>query len=146
MGDRTGEKLTVYPSQVLSFKIFKEKWPSGQVMSTDTGYGRNYDLYPYGDYNENDDIFFPISIKDTRFPTKEIMYVVNAYDHSVAFPVKQLSESLISVDVRGNKVTGVIIDGEIIVKDSSGKILPGYHEMWFSWAIHHQEDGVVEKK
>ena len=115
-------------------------------MSTDTGYSRNYELYPYGDYDNNDDIFFPISIKDSRFPAKEIMYVVNAYNTSVAFPVKQLNESFISVDVDGYRVSGAIIDGEIIVKDASGKVLPGYHEMWFSWAIHHQEDGVVWKK
>lgn len=146
VGDRTGEKLTVYSSQVLSFKTFKTKWPNGKVMSTDTGFSRNYDLYPYGDYDKNDDIFFPISIKDTRFPAKEIMYVVNAHNHSVAFPVKQLSESSVSVDVNGNKVVGVIIDGEIVIKDASDKVLPGYHEMWFSWAIHHQEDGVVWKK
>lgn len=146
VGDRTGEKLAIYPSQVLSFKTFKEKWPNGQVMSTDTGFSRNYELYPYGDYDNNDDIFFPISIKDTRLPAKEIMYVVNAYDHSVAFSVKQLSDNLSTVDVAGQKVTAAIIDGEIIVKDSSGKVLPGYHEMWFSWATHHQEDGVVWKK
>ncbi|MBI2086951.1 MAG: DUF3179 domain-containing protein [Candidatus Zambryskibacteria bacterium] len=146
VGDRTGEKLTVYPSQVLSFKTFKGKWPSGLVMSTDTGFNRNYELYPYRDYNNNDDVYFPISIKDSRFPAKEIMYVVNAYNHSVAFPVKQLGESPVSVDVGGNKVTGAIIEGEIVVKEASGKILPGYHEMWFSWVIHHQEDGVVWKK
>ena len=146
VGDRTGEKLTVYPSQVLSFKAFKEKWPNAEVLSTDTGYGRNYAFYPYGDYNNNESILFPISIKDNRFPAKEIMYVVNAYDKSVAFPVNQLNSSIASVDVGGNKVTGAIIDGEIIVKDATDKILPGYHEMWFSWATHHQEDGVVWKK
>lgn len=146
VGDRTGEKLTVYPSQVLSFKVFKEKWPSGQVMSTDTGFSRNYDLYPYGDYDSNDDIFFPISIKDSRFPAKEVMYAVNVYDHSVAFPIKQLSEVPISVDVEGKKVTGAIIDGETVVKDAEGNVLPGYHEMWFSWAIHHQDSGVVWTK
>lgn len=146
VGDRTGEKLIVHPSQVLSFKIFKEKWPNGLVMGTDTGYSRNYDLYPYGNYNSNDEIFFPVSVKDTRLPAKEIMYVVNAYDQSVAFQVRQLSNTLVSVDVGNQKVTASIIDGEIVVKDTSGKILPGYHEMWFSWAIHHQEDGVVWKK
>jgi len=146
VGDRTGEKLTIYPSQVLSFKVFKEKWPNGKVMSTNTGFGRNYDLYPYGDYNNNDDIFFPISIEDTRLPSKEIMYVVNVYDHSVAFQVNGLGATSVSAEVADQKVTASIADGEIVVKDSSGKILPGYHEMWFSWAIHHQEDGVVWKK
>lgn len=146
VGDRIGEKLAIYNSQLMSLKDFKIKWPSGEVMSTDTGHNRDYSFYPYRDYNDNEEIFFPISIKDNRFPTKEIMYVVNAYDKSVAFPVKQLGSSIVSVAVGDNKVTATLIDGEVIVKDNSGKILPGYNEMWFSWATQHQKDGVVWKK
>lgn len=146
VGDRTGEKLEVYPSQVMSFKAFKEKWSNGQVMSIDTGYSRDYSFYPYGDYDSNESIYFPVSVKDNRFPAKEIMFVVNAYGKSVAFPIKQLTTSTVTVDVDKNKVTASKVDGEIIVKDASGKILPGYHEMWFSWATHHEVDGIVWKK
>jgi len=146
VGDRTGEKLTIYNSQLMSFKDFSVKWPSGKVLSTDTGYSRNYEFYPYRDYNDNEDIFFQISFKDNRLPIKEIMYVVNAYEHSVAFPVKQLDASVVSVAVGDNKITATLIDGEVIVKDNSGKILPGYNEMWFSWATQHQKDGIVWKK
>ena len=145
VGDRTGEKLTVYNSQLMTFGDFKNKWPNGQVLSTDTGHNRDYSFYPYRDYNDNEDIFFPISVKDNRFPVKEIMYVVNAYDKSVAFPVKQLNNSVVSVAVGDNKVTATLMDGEVVVKDVSGKILPGYNEMWFSWATQHQKDGVVWK-
>ena len=49
-------------------------------------------------------------------------------------------------NVGENKVTATIIDGEVIVKNASGKILPGYNEMWFSWATQHQKDGFVWKK
>ena len=146
VGDRTGEKLNIYPSQALSFKVFKEKWPDGEVLSINTGYSRNYNLYPYGDYDSNEEIFFPVSVKDNRFPVKEIMYVVNAYKHSIAFPIKDLSKNKISVNVNGENVTAVIFDGEVLVKDASGKVLPGYHEMWFSWATQHQGDGLVWKK
>jgi len=146
VGDRTGEKLAIYSSQLMSLKDFKIKWPSGQVLSTATGYSRDYSLYPYRDYNDNEDIFFPISVKDNRLPTKEIMYVVNAYNKSVAFPVKQLGSFIVSVAVGDNKVIATLIDGEVIVKDSLGKILPGYNEMWFSWATQHQKDGIVWKK
>jgi hypothetical protein len=145
VGDRIGEKLTVFPSQVLSFGVFQTKWPDGEVLSANTGFSRNYNFYPYGDYDENETIYFPISVNDNRLPAKEIMYVVNAYNHSVAFQVKKLSETSVSLDVGGGKVVGTIIDGEIVVKDNTGKTLPGYHEMWFSWAIHHQQDGIVWK-
>jgi len=146
VGDRTGEKLTLYPSQVLSFKTVKRKWPNAQVLSVDTGFSRNYDFYPYGDYDSNDDVFFPISVQDNRFPPKELMFVVNIYDHYVAFPLKQLGDIPLTADADGKKVTAVTMDGEIIVKDNEGNILPGFNEMWFSWATQHQEDGIVAGK
>lgn len=143
VGDRTGEKLAIYNSQLMTFQDFKKKWPNGQVLSTDTGYRRDYNFYPYRDYNDNEEIFFPVSIQDNRLPIKEIMYVVNAYEHSVAFPVKQLSSSVVSVDVGDNKISASIVNGEVVIKDASGKVLPGYNEMWFSWATQHQKDGIV---
>ncbi|MDP2788444.1 MAG: DUF3179 domain-containing protein [bacterium] len=146
VGDRIGEELVVYSSQLMSFKDFKTKYPNGQILSTNTGHNRDYSFYPYRDYNDNESIFFPISVKDNRFPVKELMYVVNAYDKSIAFPVKQLNNSVVPVAVGDKKITATLIDGEIIVKDDSGKILPGYNEMWFSWATQHQKDGVVWKK
>lgn len=41
------------------------------VLSEDTGSGRNYDDYPYGDYRTTDRINFPLSYEDERVPPKE---------------------------------------------------------------------------
>ncbi len=147
VGDRTGEKLSVYPSQVMSFKQASEKYPSIEILSKETGYNRSYDVSPYGDYNTNTEIYFPISINDTRLPAKTIMYIVNVDNHSVAFERSALSESNIATVSAGNeKISAKITDGEIEVKDGANKIIPGYTAMWFSWAIHHQKDGIVWKK
>jgi len=144
VGDKTGQKLSVYPSQVISFKQAYLKYPSMDVLSKETGYNRNYKVSPYGDYDTNDEIYFPISINDTRLPAKEIMYIVNVGDTSIAFKRNALSESKTAIVLVNNKkITAQIIDGEIEVKDDSGKIIPGYTAMWFSWAIHHQKDGIV---
>jgi len=144
VGDRTGQKLIVYPSQVMSFKQAMEKYPNMEVLSKETGYSRSYDVSPYGDYDTNDKIYFPISIDDTRLPAKEIMYIVNVGDNSVAFKRSALSESKEAViSVGDKKINAKIIDGEIEVKSDEGKIIPGYTAMWFSWAIHHQKDGIV---
>jgi len=144
VGGRTGQKLAVYPSQVMSFKQAMEKYPSMDVLSKETGYSRSYDVSPYGDYDINDKIYFPISINDTRLPAKEIMYIVNVDDHSVAFKRSVLSETKeATVSVGNKKIIAIIIDGEIEVKSEEGKIIPGYTAMWFSWAIHHQKNGVV---
>lgn len=144
VGDRTGQKLVVYPSQVMSFKQAVEKYPNMEVLSKETGYSRSYDVSPYGDYDTNDKIYFPISINDTRLPAKKIMYIVNVGNNSVAFERSVLSESKEAVvSVAGEKISAKIIDGEIQVKNKEGKIIPGYTAMWFSWAIHHQKNGIV---
>jgi len=144
VGDRTGQQLTVYQSQVMKFKVAMEKYPNMDVLSEKTGYSRSYDVSPYGDYDTNDKIYFPISINDTRLPAKEIMYIVNIDDHSVAFKRNALSESkTATVSVGDKKISAIILDGEIQVKSEEGNIIPGYTAMWFSWAIHHQKNGVV---
>ena len=77
----------------MSFKQAVGKYPNMEVLSKETGYSRSYDVNPYGDYDTNDKIYFPISINDTRLPAKEIMYIVNIGDNSVAFKRSALSES-----------------------------------------------------
>ncbi len=144
VGEKTGTKLTIHDSQISTFQEFKEMYPKGQVLSKDTGFTRNYSFYPYGDYDTNEKIYFPISINDTRLPAKEIMYIVTVGEISVAFKFNGLKPGVKAiVDVGGQKITAEKKDGEIEVRGNTGEVFPGYHAMWFSWAIHHQKDGVV---
>jgi hypothetical protein len=146
VGERTGTKLSIYPSQVISFKDLKTRYGNAEILSVKTGHSRNYDFYPYGDYNESADLVFPVSVSDNRLPAKEIMYIVNVGEKSAAFKFKDLSETPATVAVGSEQITAIKKDGEVEAKDESGKIIPGYYAMWFSWAAHHQEDGVVWQK
>lgn len=144
VGSLAGTKLSLYPSQIVSFKMIREKYPQAQILSIDTGYHRDYSFYPYGNYGNTNDLYFPISVTDTRLLAKEIMHVVNYNEHSIAFKVKDLKPGVVAtVDVAGTKVTARIDGGEIKVTEPGGKELPSYTTMWFAWAIYHQKDGVV---
>ena len=145
VGTKTGTKLTIIPSQVLAFSDVIKNYPQAEVMSNETGFNRDYANGPYGDYNTNDALYFPISINDTRLPTKEVMYIVNYAEKSIAFVRNALSATeLVTVD--NNTLEARIVNGEIQVTDQDGAVIPGYTAMWFSWAIHHQDDGIVWKK
>ena len=147
VGAKTGTKLTIIPSQVLNFSDVIELYPQAEIMSKETGFKRNYTEGPYGDYNTNDALYFPISINDTRLPTKEVMYIVNYKDKSIAFQRNALSTNEVAtITVDTNTINAQIVNGEIQVTDQTGAIIPGYTAMWFSWAIHHQADGIVWKK
>jgi hypothetical protein len=143
VGDFLGTKLDVLWMQQLNFSEVKEKYPNIKVLSDDTGYSRDYLRNPYSGYEETEETVFPVSVSDKRFGAKEMMYVVPFMDKSVAFPpddlVKGRKETL---NVEGSVLTAQRQNGGIVVS-ASGKRLPGYFEMWFSWATHHQDDGIV---
>ena len=143
VGDYTGTKLTLYPSQVISFAELRAHYPDAVVLSENTGYQRDYTLYPYGDYTTNNSLYFPISVHDNRLPAKEIMYVVESGSRSLAFRLSELTSSPATLSVDGAKVTARKVSGEVEVRDSTDKVIPGFYTMWFAWAIYHQKDGVV---
>jgi len=144
VGSDTGNKLGIIPSQLITFGEFSEKYPDGQVLSRDTGHFRSYGFYPYGDYENTEETIFPVSVQDNRLPSKEIMYAVNFEDKGIAFKRESLIEvGSAEIIVGGKKIVAKVSGSEITVTDESGNIIPGYHEMWFSWATHHQENGVV---
>ena len=50
--------------------VFKFQKPS-EILSENTGYIRDYDLYPYGTYKSSDHLLFPITFTDDRIHPKE---------------------------------------------------------------------------
>jgi len=64
---------------IQTFPIIETTWESAKnisntamVVSTNTGFGRNYGRYPYGDYRTNNSsLIFPVSHSDGRLNAKE---------------------------------------------------------------------------
>jgi len=59
-GKSVGSELKWLPSQHLTWKAWKTKYPHSKVLSLDTGYNRNYNASPYGSYISSDDVMFPV--------------------------------------------------------------------------------------
>jgi len=143
VGDLVGKKLTYLPFQLLTFENVKKNHPGARVLSSDTGHLRNYQTNPYGNYDEAEELLFPVSVQDERFKAKELMYVVPLDGKSAAFPVLQLKEGETTLEKDGVELIATKENGEVFISDLSGKRLPGYYEMWFSWVTHHQENGII---
>lgn len=71
-GDLAGEKLRTYAIVETTWGLAKEIFPDAQVMTTETGYGRSYTQYAYGQsyLTDHDDILFPVDNEDDRLPNK----------------------------------------------------------------------------
>ncbi len=71
-GELAGQPVTTYPLVETTWATWKTLYPDSEVLNTNTGFARNYNQYPYGDYRTNNNlILFPINNQDDRFPAKD---------------------------------------------------------------------------
>ncbi|MBI2079796.1 DUF3179 domain-containing protein [Candidatus Micrarchaeota archaeon] len=138
VGKYTGTKLEMLNSQIMTFGEFKKKYTNGLVLSTDTGYGRDYTFYPYDDYESNEEIYFPVDEFDSRLPIKEIVYAVPVEGSVAVFPLKKIkNEKAGSVQLDGKNLTVKNVEGELKAT-FDGEEIAGYYAMYFSVAVHNK--------
>jgi hypothetical protein len=72
-GSLQGKSPTLLPLVQMNWSAWKELYPEATVVSPNTGFSRNYDRYPYGDYDNvnNRELLFPQSVIDSRLPMKD---------------------------------------------------------------------------
>lgn len=66
--DEEVERIAVMESR---WRDFKKDFPEARVLTRNTGFDRNYDNYPYGDYRSSPDLLFPVARRDSRVFAKE---------------------------------------------------------------------------
>ena len=71
-GSLSGTAATNFQLIETTWKTWKEMFPNSKVLSTNTGFSRNYAAYPYGDYRTNHNaLIFNVEPDDSRIPRKE---------------------------------------------------------------------------
>jgi len=149
VGDRTGEKLTILGTNIITFAEVRQNYPDAKILSRETGHSRSYGSSPYGNYEENNSLYFPVSNEDEAFHKKELFYIVNLGEKSVGFMRADLLEAgSAQVDVDGQTIQAEASDsGEITVTNlATQEELPGYIAMWFSWVTHVDLERVIWSK
>jgi hypothetical protein len=92
-GDLTGTELNMVPFVEMSWEGWQAMHPDTRLVSSDTGYNRRYDTYPYPGYDipENPAVLFPMEM-DTRRPPKERVFGIPTGAGGIAFPYGTLDE------------------------------------------------------
>jgi hypothetical protein len=110
VGDRTGTKLDVLPSQIVAWSDFKAAHPSGDVLSRDTGHVRSYGRNPYAGYDSISSSPFALSSDvraniDERLLPMERVVAIGLDGLDLAYPFSQLREvGVVNDDVQGNPI------------------------------------------
>lgn len=90
-GPRKGEKLKTVPSSLISWGLWKKNFPQTKVLSPNTGHFKPYNRSPYGNYNQNEKIFFPIRHKNTLYHPKTITLAILEGEKIRLYPMTALN-------------------------------------------------------
>ncbi|MCI0634313.1 MAG: DUF3179 domain-containing protein, partial [Actinobacteria bacterium] len=108
VGERTGSRLTFLPAQIVSLADFESTHPTGDVLSRETGYFRDYGRNPYVGYDTVDQNPFLFDGElDGRLPPKERVVTVGEGSGGTAFPYSELRKVGVA--------EGTLDDGAIVV-------------------------------
>lgn len=138
-GELAGQKLTQVPLETTTWGSWKQAHPKTKVLSTDTGFSRSYDSYPYGDYESSGRFLFEPDVQDDRLHPKAIGYGIEIGGLTKFYPddgivVKSFVDNFASRKLE-IKRTGA---GSIKITDLGTDENINYtRSMWFSWAAFH---------
>jgi Protein of unknown function (DUF3179) len=68
--------LVRIPSLFMTWSEWKDSHDSGTVLSTNTGYVRDYTRHPYGNYENSPGVYFPVNHSVIPIRAKEPVYLV----------------------------------------------------------------------
>lgn len=99
VGQYTGRSLKQLPSQVISFRQFREQYPDGEVLSKETGYRRDYGRNPYAGYDDiNNNPFMYDGEEDGRLKPMARVLAVHLEGETKGYPFKITREAKIVMD------------------------------------------------
>ncbi|MCP4580996.1 MAG: DUF3179 domain-containing protein [candidate division Zixibacteria bacterium] len=104
-----GQTSETYPIVETTWETWEQMYPETRVVSTRTGYSRNYGVYPYGQYRTNDDnLLYPIANDDTRLPRKERIHGIIVEDRTKAYRIGSFSAEITAINDTFNGLLLVI--------------------------------------
>ncbi|MBI3684828.1 DUF3179 domain-containing protein [Candidatus Azambacteria bacterium] len=152
VGEMTGMKLAVLPSDMIRFGDFKKLHPEGSVLSRDTGTTRFYGQDPYGDYYTTPGTYFPVGKKDARLNEKDFVLGVVVNGKAKAYwpeAVKKAGE--VTDRFEGKDIVARYekeVDAVRLFSAEGGSASGGEKKLvrinsfgafWFSWVAAHPE-------
>ena len=145
-GSMKGTKLKAIPVSHTVWADWKRRYPATLVLSTKTGYQRDYSRNPYQGYDKNEDLWFPVRAQDDRYPLKAPVLGIEIAGSFKAYPFVELEKS--DADVRDTFAGHTIVvkyDRQyhtVMASDAEGNALPGVIAFWFAWYAFHPDTDV----
>ncbi len=148
-GPLRGTRLRSVPLTHTTWDAWQEAHPGSLVLSTDTGYARDYGADPYADYARGSGLLASVGARSQRYHPKERVLGVTLGGVHKAYPFVELART------GANLIPDRIAGTEILVRfDHAGQSarafgvdgvqLPAVTAYWFAWYAFHPDTAVFE--
>ncbi len=151
VGEMTGARLEVLPSDQIRFGDWRKLHPNGEVLSRDTGTTRFYGQDPYGDYYTTPGTFFPVDKKDNRLSEKEFVLGIVVNGKAKAYWPPAVKKTGRIEDVFQGKTIVAQYEKDIdavrlFEKKNDGELLRinPFGSFWFSWVAAHPDTELLK--
>ena len=149
-GPMKGARLQQLPLAHTNWQEWVNRYPETQVLSSKTGFSRNYRVDPYPNYGRNGRLYFPVAHSSERYRRKEIVMGLEIDGQFKAYPFKELKEGASEFH---DEFAGVEFDVEYDAKHQTARVLnadgseiPTTMAFWFAWYAFHPETDVYETR
>ncbi|HUG25497.1 DUF3179 domain-containing protein [Piscinibacter sp.] len=151
-GPLKGTRLKSVALTHTSWADWRRRHPDTQVLSTDTGFERDYSRDPYAGYDRVQRLMFDVQHRDDRFPLKEWVLGIQVNGVQKAYPFSVLVRT---VDASG-ELTDVVAGRRFLIRydrthgtaeafDAQGRAWPGTMAFWFAWVAFHPRTEVLSR-
>lgn len=136
------------PSQQLRYSKWKERFPDGIVLSTDTGFSRDYSRDPYTWVPNTDSTLSGVPIIRDDLPVKAWIFGILINDKARAYPLEVLQSQPsftdsfegVSLNVSYNAAASELT----ITRTDTGEVIPAVQSFWFAWQGFYPETTVFQ--
>jgi len=90
-GPSKGTLLIPIITTTTTWKKWKALHPDTKVLSTQTGHSRNYDRSPYGNYNQERGLYFPVKNQSDKYHPKEWVIGIKIGNKYKAYPFSPIA-------------------------------------------------------
>ena len=143
-----GYKLRIIPSVITTWRQWKSDHPQGLVLSTDTGFHRDYSYDPYEGYHQGSVTGVLSQQIDPRLQEKESVIGIDLGGIKKAYPLSKLkTRRPIEEVIEGKKI--LIYGGPsntAYITDEEGNILSGIVAYWFAWSVFNPDTLIFEQE
>ncbi|MGR5142250.1 DUF3179 domain-containing protein [Photobacterium sp. DNB23_23_1] len=147
-GQSVGKHLTQYPLTLTRWGKWQQLHPGTDVLSTNTGYQRDYQRDPYAGYSRSPRLYFPVANQaPSIYGSKETVMGYKGKNGVIAFPFAELKKQGKAKFTYRFKEQMLTIHWDVHnlsahITDSQGQNLPSTLLYWFAWYAFYPETEV----